>query len=266
MIEAWRLFDVKVRAVRRLSPSFLRITFTGEDLKFFADNGHDQRIKLVFDGVRRTYTVRAVRQNLSEVDVDAVLHPGGDGPAVQWLREVAVGDPLLLIGPDSRFDGVHGGIDFRVPGKTVLLAGDETAVPAIASVLECLPDDAEGEAILEVPTEQDFLELKHPAGVTVTWTAREGAPHGSGLVPAVMASEVLTGSSAKVEIEDVDVDQEILWDVPQEDVKPQCYVWIAGEAGVVRTLRRYVLGELGMDRKMVALMGYWRLGKAESSE
>jgi NADPH-dependent ferric siderophore reductase len=265
MTDAWRLFDVKVGAVRRLSPSFLRITFTGEELKFFADNGYDQRIKLVFDGVRRTYTVRAVRQDLSEVDVDVVSHPGGDGPAVRWLRQVSVGDPLLLIGPDSRFDGVHGGIDFRVPGRTVLLAGDETAVPAIASVLECLPAEAEGEAILEVPTAQDFLELKHPAGVRVVWTAREGMPHGSGLVPAVQASRVLTASATKVEVDDVDVDEEILWDVPEGDVKPQCYVWIAGEAAVVRTLRQFVLGELGMDRKMVALMGYWRLGKAESA-
>src|SRR5919112_6042110 len=42
----FRVFDVCVLRVVRLSPSFVRVTFTGADLDRFADNGFDQRIKL----------------------------------------------------------------------------------------------------------------------------------------------------------------------------------------------------------------------------
>ena len=93
----FRFFATEVRAVRRLSPHFVRVTFTGDDLDRFADNGADQRIKLIpaLPGAGlahvptgpdwralpaeqrnpiRTYTVRAVRPDLREVDVDMVLH------------------------------------------------------------------------------------------------------------------------------------------------------------------------------------------------
>ena len=41
------------------------------------------------------------------------------------------------------------------------------------------------------------------------------------------------------------------------------YAWIAGEAGVVKEMRRYLVRDVGIDRKQVAFMGYWRQGKAE---
>ena len=47
-VAPWRVFDVEVAAVRRLSPSFLRVTFIGTDLARFADKGQDLRIKLAF--------------------------------------------------------------------------------------------------------------------------------------------------------------------------------------------------------------------------
>jgi NADPH-dependent ferric siderophore reductase len=43
------------------------------------------------------------------------------------------------------------------------------------------------------------------------------------------------------------------------------YAWIAGEAGVVTSLRRLLVGELEMDRRQVAFMGYWRRGVAMRS-
>jgi NADPH-dependent ferric siderophore reductase len=65
------------------------------------------------------------------------------------------------------------------------------------------------------------------------------------------------------EVEDVDVDRELLWDVP-ESAQDGVYAWLAGEAGVIRTLRRYLVTERGMDRRSVAFMGYWRLGRADA--
>ena len=40
------------------------------------------------------------------------------------------------------------------------------------------------------------------------------------------------------------------------------YFWIAGESGVVTTLRRHLVKDLGIDRSQVAFMGYWRKGVA----
>ncbi|MET7748429.1 siderophore-interacting protein [Micromonospora sp. NPDC005367] len=293
-IAPWRVFTVEVRAVHRLSPSFVRVTFTGPDLDRFADNGWDQRIKLALPlpgrrGVRlpdgpdwytrwralpeeqrnpiRTYTVRAVRPHLAEVDVDLVLH-GDGGPATRWARRTRPGDELALVGPDAGYPGDHGGIEFRLPSTgRLLLAGDETAAPAIAAILERLPLDACGRALIEVPAAADALPLVPPPGVELTWLPRGSAAYGSLLVPAVTAAtgdliaavaEPATGAD-----DDVDVDTEILWEVPAEAPSSPLYAWLAGEAGVIRTLRRHLVGERGLDRRAVAFMGYWRLGRAD---
>lgn len=310
--QPYRLFHVRVLRLHRLSPSFLRVTFTGGDLDSFADNGFDQRIKLVLPlpvhGVRhmpaepdwyplwralpdelrnpiRTYTVRAVRQRSREVDVDVVLH-GDGGPAARWAAAVRVGDGLALIGPDARFPGTNGGVAFQLPphADTVLLAGDETALPAIAAILEGLErrsGPVRGEAVIEVPGRADLLHLRVPAGVRVTWLAREGRPHGGLLVPAVKraADRLLAGvrhtggepvapSPADTAGDGGDGD---IWEVPGEtgSAGPRTaggiYTWLAGEAGAIQALRRHLVGQRGVDRRSVAFMGYWRLGRAEAN-
>ncbi|WP_371408814.1 siderophore-interacting protein [Micromonospora zamorensis] len=295
-IAPWRVFTVTVRAVRRLSPSFLRVTFTGVDLDRFADNGYDQRIKLALPlpdqrGVDfpegadwyaqwralpehrrnpiRTYTVRAVRPHLAEVDVDLVLH-GDGGPATRWARRVGAGDQIAIVGPDSGYDGNHGGVEFRPSaGSCLLLAGDETAVPAISSICERLPLDTRGVVLLEVPDADDVLPLVAPPGVEVRWMPRGVDGYGSRLVPAVAAAAdqllVPRESATRQPVPDVDVDTEILWEVPEEVATAPLYAWLAGEAGVIRTLRRHLVAERGLDRRAVAFMGYWRLGHADGN-
>ncbi|WP_433291205.1 siderophore-interacting protein [Actinoplanes sp. CA-030573] len=294
----WRFFTTTVREVRRLSPSFVRVTLTGDDLHHFADNGFDQRIKLIPplpgcghehlptgadwytewrnlpDERRnpiRTYTVRAVRAELREVDVDMVLH-GVHGPASRWASQAVPGSTACIMGPNAQHDGVHGGLDFRPPARTecLLLGGDETAVPAISSILACLPVDASGEALLEVPCSGDRLDLVAPPGVRITWLPRDAKAHGELLVPAMRSAtrrllgRVAAGPAA--DLEDVDVDNDILWEVPEPvtDVS-RFYAWLAGEAAVIKTLRRHLVAECGVDRRSVAFMGYWRLGRAEDN-
>ncbi|NNU26347.1 siderophore-interacting protein [Isoptericola sediminis] len=305
------MFDVEVLRVTRLCPSFVRITFTGEDLHEFADNGRDQRIKFLlpapcggweyldrqnpdwFTSWRalpeerrnplRTYTVRAVRPARREVDVDIVLH-GDTGPASRWANGARPGSPLVILGPNAAYDGgPHGGREFAPPSSShaLLLAGDETAVPAIASICESLPADAVGEVFLEVPHAEDRWTLAAPAGVRVTWLPRDGAEHGDVLVPAVQdaADRLLAmgvrptadGAAAtpSAELADVDVDTDLLWEVPVDaDGRPLAqdtvlYAWLAGEAGVIKTLRRYLVRTKGVDRRSVAFMGYWRRGRSE---
>jgi len=87
-------------------------------------------------------------------------------------------------------------------------------------------------------------------------------------VPAVAAAagELLTPGASKPAqpVPDVDVDTEILWEVPDEVAAVPLYAWLAGEAGVIRTLRRHLVVERGLDRRAVAFMGYWRLGQADA--
>ena len=238
-------------------------------------------------GWMRTYTVREHRAaghpgNLSaqpEIDIDVVLHldpveQEGRGVAARWARDAQVGDTVSLLGPNRHLVGPdYGGIEFR-PGtaRTVLLVGDETAVPAVGSILEALPASISGHALLEVPESGDAQQLLSRSGVQVTWLPREGRPHGELLDAAVrsLMSEnaqafrdaAADGPAATPEeLEDVDVDETILWETTTGH--GAFYAWLAGEAGVIKTLRRHLVSELGLDRKQVSFMGYWRQGRPE---
>lgn len=307
-LSPFRLFSTTVARVTPLCPSFVRITLTGDDLDEFADNGFDQRVKLLVPGdgrglpelpgdggwyaawralpddvrcAMRTYTVREVRAADREIDLDIVLH-GVAGPASRWASQARVGAPLGVVGPHARHPGPHGGVDFAPPAHSdaYLLAGDETAVPAIAGILRGMPDDAVGEALLEVPLGADRFELEAPDGVRVAWLPRDGARHGERLLPALADSarrllEAGAGRDAAAAggapLEDVDVDSQLLWEVPVDGSgapllpRTQLYAWLAGEAGVIKEARRHLVGECGMDRSSVAFMGYWRHGRSEAN-
>jgi NADPH-dependent ferric siderophore reductase len=301
-IPAYRTFAVRVCGLLRLSPSFLRVTFTGDDLGDCTPNGWDQRIKVLLPlpgrGLAdcptgadwyaewralpeerrnpiRTYTVRATRPEAREIDVDVVLH-GATGPASAWAETAAVGDEVALVGPNARFPGPTGGFEWHPPADAscLLIAGDETAVPAICAIVEALPAGPPARAFLEVPTAADILPLAVPAGVEVTWLPRRTdeaatpAGHGARLTAAVVrAVRQLPGRahpSVPTALDDVDVDTDILWEVPEPLPRTTSgpYAWLAGEAGTVKALRRHLVQEAGLDRGSVAFMGYWRRGRA----
>ncbi len=288
------LDEVEVCSVERISPSFVRIELGGESLADFGVDGplYDQRIKLVFPtvhgspdwraapeerGPMRTYTVRAVRGSGTDTRlvVDFVLHlaEGATGPASTWAAGARVGHRLVAIAP--RRGVPFGGIEFDPAGaRSVLLVGDETAVPAISSILDALPDGTRGHAFLEVPEAGDVLDVRRPIGMEVAWLPRGGAPLGERLNAAVLAHLGVASAGEPASMSgDGDGD---LWETPTysssgEDIgapvtlEPDLdglYAWIAGEAGVVTALRRRLVNELGMDRRQVAFMGYWRRGVA----
>ena len=297
-IPVWRFYDVSVARVRRISPSFVRVTFAGDDLCELADNGYDQRVKLLLpapDGgfahltggaswyadwrllpderrpPIRTYTVREVRtlpSGAREVDIDMVLH-GDTGPASRFAARAVPGDRVMLLGPNSLHAGRHGGLEFRPPAGHVgptLLAGDETAVPALLSILAALPEDAYGEAVLEVPTAGDITDVPVPPGVRVTWLVRGDT--GSGLAVAVRDAVARIGPAARpIPVAPPDpeaaADDEPLWDVPEEAARAGLYAWLAGESSIITGVRRYLVREVGVDRGGVAFMGYWKRGRAE---
>ena len=118
-----------------------------------------------------------------------------------------------------------------------LLAGDDSALPAIAAALEAMPRDAVGHAVLEVGTEADRLPLEAPDGVEVTWVLRGDAPAGTtSLLPDAVA------------------------DLPWREGR--VHVFAHGERGAVKALRR-VFTERGVPRSDLSLSGYWAYGRAE---
>jgi NADPH-dependent ferric siderophore reductase len=296
--------EVEVVSVERLSPSFARVELGSPALAEFGVDGPrwDQRIKLVLPdpvtggitttegadetwfstwleqdaserGHMRTYTIRDVRGSGEQTTfvVDMVLHLEGDlvGPGSTWASRAAVGDRIVLMAPRRGFP--YGGIEFTpAPGADLLLVGDETAVPAVCTVLEQLPDDARGAAFLEVPHAGDIQDVRRPAGVSITWLPREDATLGQPLHDAVVAHLGIPDAEVEVAADEVDPD---LWETPYysssgEEVPGDVavvggtYAWIAGESKVVTGLRRHLVNELGFDRRQVAFMGYWRRGVA----
>lgn len=281
-----------------LSPHFVRVTFTGVDLRHFGTAGLDQRIKVVFPfaaggyadfgqseaagdwydrwrrlpdaqrNVFRTYTVRRIDPDARELDVDFVVHEHA-GPAGAWAASAAVDDELIVVGPDSRSAHSSGGIDWH-PGtaRRLLLAGDETAAPAICAIIETLDDRCDVDAFIEVPTADDIL-VHGDTSARVHWLVRDEREHGAALLGALRAwvqreQELLARAAAprRQELVDIDVDAELLWDSPL-DAEGEFYAWIAGEAAAVKLARRMLVSECGVDRKRVAFMGYWRLGQSE---
>lgn len=298
---AYRPYIVRATRTSRLSPHFVRVTFTDEELLNFGTAGLDQRIKVVFphtDGsyadfgqheaagdwydrwrglpnaernVFRTYTVRRVDPDARELDIDFVVHDHA-GPAGTWAAAASAGDELVVVGPDSRSPHSSGGIDWH-PGnaRRLLLAGDETAAPAIGGIIETLDDACDVDAFIEVPTTADILPLGDTPA-RVHWLVRDEREQGAVLLEALRAwadgeRELLARAAAprQQEVPDVDVDTELLWDSP-DGAEGEFYAWIAGEAAAVKLARRMLVSEHGVDRKRVAFMGYWRLGQAERTE
>lgn len=291
----FRPFRCSVHSVRQLSPHFLRVTFTGPDLVGLVPSAPvlDLRIKLIFPGPdnrlpdlpdgddwyrcwselpagqrghMRTYSVRDfVRQGPDAfLTVDFVLHlaAGATGPASLWARDARPGDPALAIGPTAA-DATGAGVEFTPGDATELrLIGDETAAPAIARILRDLPAGSCGAALIEVPTAADQLDLDAPAGMSVTWFPREGAPHGQLLLDSLAVTSEPTQDGG-----------DLIWETPGHSSSGEpldtdgtdggaTYYWIAGESGMVTTLRRHLVKTRGVSRSRVSFMGYWKRGVA----
>ncbi|MDV9172199.1 siderophore-interacting protein [Streptomyces sp. W16] len=262
----FRFFSLHVVRTERLGPALVRVSFAGDDLAYFFSDGCDQSLSLFLphpgqsepavpyelgdgwwqawrelpDGVRavmRSYTLRALRRDPDEIDIDFVLHEPA-GPASRWASRAAAGDRVVLLGPgvaDNR------AIRFRPPEDTdlVVVWGDETAVPAVSAILEALPAGIRARVWLEVQHAGDVQDLVTAADAEVTWLVRENA----GAEGSPMALGALRAAQ-----------------LPSAE-RP--YVWIAGESGQVKALRRHFVGERGFDRRRVTFVGYWRQGLSE---
>ncbi|MEU8867592.1 siderophore-interacting protein [Streptomyces umbrinus] len=289
----FRFFTLQVTRTRRLSPSLVRVTFTGPDLHAFASNGQDQSLSLFLPrpgqqtpvmpmeygegwrqawidtpedvrAVMRSYTLRALRQDANgattEIDIDFVLHgtePGAAtpaGPASRWAADAGAGDRAVLLGP-SVADNTA--IRFRPPADAdlILIWADETALPAASAILETLPAGTKARVWLEVPHTGDRVEPTTSADAEITWLVRDEAH-------ADAPDEDPDGTPAAAPAEEAPLALEAIRTAQLPSAQAP-YAWIAGESGCVKALRRHLVREREIDRRRVTFVGYWRRGLSE---
>lgn len=247
--------EVEVVRTAMVGTGLLRLTLGGPGTEGFEAHAPDEHVKLVFpepDGslrlperngamlrwprpapTSREYTVRRYDPATGELDIDIVPHDGG--LASDWAHAVEPGAVVHVAGSP-------GGLIVPHTYDRYLLAGDITALPAIARWLEELPRTARGWAFVEVADAGEEIELSAPEGVEVRWLHRGDAPAGTGgaLERAVTAVTVPEGE--------------------------RVYVWVAGEAGQIKPLRRWVRDVLGLDKADHDITGYWKRGVADFDE
>ncbi len=295
---AYRLFNVELKRREQLSSALTRFVFGGPEVAEMKTLAADQRIKIFFPDASgqppslpggsewyqayrsveparrppmRTYTIRALRAEQEEVDVEFVLH-GENGPASAWATHARIGDRLQLAAPNRQYGDDPGGYEWKPPAgvRHILLIADETALPAVAGILEELAGEAEPpvvEAFLEVPGEADILDLPAIPGARLHWLPRHQAGihsrNGERMIEAARQARLpereVAGGAAQ-ELEDIDIDEEILWELASPE-SGSFYAWVAGESAAVMAIRRYLVQERGIDKRHLTLMGYWRLGK-----
>ncbi|WP_375069708.1 siderophore-interacting protein [Stenotrophomonas lactitubi] len=291
--QTYRLFEVALKERRVLSPSLDRMVFTGADVARMKTEGPDQRIKVFFplpgqdapdvpsgedwyaryralpDDARppmRTFTIRQLRAEECEVDVDFVLH-GETGPASHWATHARPGDRVVLLAPDADCADSSEGWEWKPPAGVgqVLLVADETALPAVAGILEelaGLADPPRTLALLEIAQAGDAVPLKAPATAELVWLPRGQEVHGQRLLQAVQARLAAASAVAEgAELDEIDVDAQILWEQADASADGAMYAWVAGEAGAVMAIRRYLVKDCGLDRRAITFMGYWRQGR-----
>ncbi|MEV0803868.1 siderophore-interacting protein [Kribbella sp. NPDC050281] len=253
-----------VAAVEDLSPHLRRVTFVAPRIADVVTAGPDQRIKVLLTPpnggeiklpsgpewypqwcaqpvderfIMRTYTIRALRPEVAELDIEFVLH-GIDGPASAWVSQAQPGDQIGLILPfavdTTSIKGLlHSGVDYVPPATSVrrILVADETALPALAGILEQLPATAQATVFVEVPDAGDIRPLPTPGSADITW-----------ITPPNSLLEALKGA-----------------DLPYD----ADYAWVAGESSMIKSVRRHLVNAAGMPKPAISFQGYWKRGEAQ---
>ncbi|MFB4311329.1 siderophore-interacting protein [Actinomadura sp. GTD37] len=242
-----------VLRTERLTPHMIRVVLGGAGLsEFGAGEFTDHYVKLLFprpgaaypepfdmERVRaelpreqwpstRTYTVRAWDAAARELTIDFVHH-GDKGLAGPWAANARPGDEILFNGPGGAYAP-------RPDAGWHLLAGDESALPAIAAALERVPGGAAARVFVEVAGPEEEQRLPAPAGAEIVWLHRGAGQVGDLLVEAVQKL-----------------------DFPDGEVR----AFVHGEAGFVKTLRRHLRVERGIPLDRLSISGYWRRGRDE---
>jgi len=236
-----------VKKAWHLTPNMIRVTFAGPELDGFPQGREGGNCKLMLPDigetldaftqrlqsgpapVRRTFTVRHYRADVQELDIDFVDH-GDNGPASRWANHAQEGAFLGFQGPS--------------PAKVAsfnadwyLVAADPSAIPVAAATLEAMPRDAKGIAIFEVPTPEDAQTIDAPEGIEMHWLINPDPTVSSPQQEAVI--------------------RDLNWN------QGRVQTCIAGESGVIKSLRAFLAQEVKVPREDTYISGYWKIGLIE---
>jgi NADPH-dependent ferric siderophore reductase len=223
------VWPLTVVGAEPLTPRTRRVSLIGEGLETFSYRpGQDLVLSLPTpDGfASRHYTIRRMDRQEARLDIDFVMH--GASPATRWAERVKVGDAVLAEGPRGR-TVTNGRADWH------LFTGDETALPAIAAMVETLPAGARGFAFIEVAGPEEEIIFETAARLELTWLHRNGPPvaGSAGLIAALFAFAPPAGDG---------------------------HAYVIGETATVRSQRQGLIAR-GFPKERIAAEGYWRPGR-----
>ncbi|WP_414629094.1 siderophore-interacting protein [Streptomyces xanthochromogenes] len=254
---------IQVTDIKHVTPRMVRVTFDADHIDDSVGGTPDQQVKLCFprSGQRvpvlpeqgddatswyqaflaipederpwmRSFTIRRRRPGTNTLEIDFVLH-GDTGPATRWAGSARPGSQLGMVGPSTLYSAPVSLTDSIANSDWLLLAGDETALPAIGTLLEALPEGARALAFVEVADAEERQDFETAGNVSVNWLYRDGTSPGQSdkLVDAVREAEFPAG-------------------------RP--FAWLAGESGAVRALRRHLVNDRELDKRSIDFSGYWR--------
>jgi NADPH-dependent ferric siderophore reductase len=246
-----RTFVTSVARVEEVHPHLRRIVFGGGDLAGFEPLGPDTFVYVLlpppggteltvdaaftWEAHRRTpeeeravgayYTVRRWDPVRREIEALFVLH-GDEGHASAWAGRAAVGDPVALWGPRT---------SYAPPADTewYLLVADETGLPAVAAIIESLPEQVPVRVLAEVGSVDEHQPLPERDTVEVTWLHRDGVPAGT----TTLLADAVSGLSWR---------------------GGRAYAFGGGESRAMTDVRAHLRRVVGLRRDQVSMVAYWR--------
>jgi NADPH-dependent ferric siderophore reductase len=253
-LDTLRTYVTSVVRVEQLTPRFRQITFAGGDLDTFEPGGLDTFLYVLLPppgtntlSIDSTFSWSAYEQ-MAEADrpvgayytlrrwrpaapgrpaeLDMVFLRHAEGHATTWAERAQPGDPVAIWGPRTAYEPPE-------DTEWLLLAGDETGLPAISVILENKPGGVPADVFVELDGPENQLPLPDAADITVHWIYRGEADAGTTtlLADAVKAAPLRTG---------------------------HVYAWGGAESRSMTAIRKHLRHTCGFEQSRVCMVGYWR--------
>ena len=172
----------------------------------------------------RSYTPRYLDPACRSMTVDFVLH--GSGRAAEWARTAKAGDTIWA-------SPTTGGYTIPNDLNHLVLAGDDTAIPAIGTILEAIPTQTRTTVIIEVVDEDDERELSDTVPSDPIWLHRGTDAQTAGFQTLNLVKSIA--------------------------VPPDAHWWIAGEREAIASVKDVLIFDRGITKDRISLNAYWRL-------
>jgi NADPH-dependent ferric siderophore reductase len=245
----------RVETVERATPTLVRVVLNGDGLAgyepvAFTDGyvnvaippaGAPYAAPFALDDLRslpreqrpfrRRITVRRWDAAARRLTLDFVTH-GDAGAAGPWAAGAREGDALVFTGPAGAY-APDPAADWH------LMAGDESALPAIAASLEAVPPGVPVVVRVVCDGPEHELALTTPGRLDLTWLHRTGGPGDAGLLADTVAA--LEFPAGRV------------------------HAFVHGEAGETRAVRRHLLADRRIDPAQLSCSPYWRRGMTDEA-